>query len=99
MFAEAGRLRFCAHIGTDAGMDESSAPAWLPSSKGRQRRAKAQDCEIARSGTQGDVAEMDGIRQLFAVMDEVRRVQGRALEACGLGSAECAYRVLASGPC
>jgi polyhydroxyalkanoate synthase len=38
------------------------------------------------------------VRQMFAMMDEVRRVQAGALGACGLGPAECEYRVLASGP-
>jgi polyhydroxyalkanoate synthase len=41
---------------------------------------------------------MDAFWQLhFAVMDTLRRAQGNALGALGLGPAECDYRVLASG--
>ena len=43
-------------------------------------------------------AAMDAFCQLhFAVMDTLRRAQGDALGALGLGPAECDYRVLASG--
>jgi polyhydroxyalkanoate synthase len=42
---------------------------------------------------------MDAFCQLhFAVMDTLRRAQGNALGALGLGPAECDYRVLAAGP-
>jgi polyhydroxyalkanoate synthase len=42
---------------------------------------------------------MDAFRQLhFSSMDTLRRWQGDALGALGLGPAECDYRVLASGP-
>lgn len=42
---------------------------------------------------------MDAVCQLhFAVMDTLRRAQGNALGALGLGPAECHHRVLASGP-
>jgi polyhydroxyalkanoate synthase len=41
---------------------------------------------------------MDAFCQHFAVMDTLRRAQGDALGALGLGPAECDYRVLASGP-
>jgi polyhydroxyalkanoate synthase subunit PhaC len=35
---------------------------------------------------------------MLALMDVVRRMQGNALEALGLGPTECSYEVLASGP-
>jgi polyhydroxyalkanoate synthase len=41
---------------------------------------------------------MDTVGQLFAMLDEVRRMQAGALGACGLAPAECEFRVLASGP-
>jgi polyhydroxyalkanoate synthase len=41
---------------------------------------------------------MDALCQLhFTLMDTMRRAQGDALDAFGLGPAECDYRVLASG--
>jgi polyhydroxyalkanoate synthase len=42
---------------------------------------------------------MDALWQAhFTAMDTLRRAQGDALGAFGLGPAECSYRVLASGP-
>jgi polyhydroxyalkanoate synthase len=42
------------------------------------------------------VSAFDGVRRLFAIMDEVRRAQAGALGACGFRAEECEYRVLAS---
>ena len=44
------------------------------------------------------VAAQDFIQSLFGMADILRRAQGNAVDAFGLGPRECAYRVAALGP-
>ena len=42
-------------------------------------------------------AVMDAVRNLFGIVDILRRAQGNAAAAFGFGPSECAYRIVASG--
>ena len=41
---------------------------------------------------------LDAVRAPFGMADILRRAQGNAIAAFGLGPSECAYRIVASGP-
>jgi polyhydroxyalkanoate synthase len=51
---------------------------------------------VKAKGLSDDVV-LDACRVLFGMTDLLRRAQGQALEAFGLGPHECAYEVIASG--
>ena len=63
------------------------------SDRGRSKRRPVQD------GTASSHAALDAVRQLhFGTMDALRRLQGNALAAVGLGPDECPSTVIASTP-